>query len=67
MTGRQAARLRPGQCIRRKGDEDETIYIVERIVSPAGRYDAVTVHASGRAFSPWEIERADQPAGGPSA
>lgn len=67
MTNRQAARLRPGTRIRRKDAEDESIYIVERVVPPAGRYDAVTIYAGGHVFKPWEIERADpQPGWSPA-
>lgn len=64
MTNRQACKLLPGMTIRRTvpyadratATGDET-FVVERIERPARRNDEVTVHADGRAFKAWEIER----------
>lgn len=70
MTGIQAASLRPGARIRRKRPSDDTaVYVVERVervLHPTNdRKHDVAVHAGGRAFKAWEIERADPRQGRP--
>ncbi len=68
MNNKQAAHLRPGMTIRRKvpfaarapATGREAI-IVERVEHPPRQNDDVTVHAGGRAFKPWEIERVRYP------
>jgi len=71
MTNHQAAVLRPGARVRRKGAPDDAVYVVERVervVYPTNRvkHDLV-VHAGGHAFRAWEIERVDPPWGWPKA
>jgi hypothetical protein len=55
VNNRQAAQLRPGQHIRRKGDS--VVLVVEHVERATIRSDAVMVHAGGCAFRSWEIER----------
>jgi hypothetical protein len=64
MNNQQAAHLRPGMMIRRKAPFEtrsaatrREVLIVERIEPPTHRNDAVTIHAGGQPFKPWEIER----------
>ncbi len=68
MTNRQAATLRPGMTIRRKvlyADRAtatwHATFTVGRVEHPTHRNDDVTVHAGGRVFTPWEIERVRHP------
>jgi len=59
MNNTQAAYLRIGTHIRRKdGDDDATFFVVERVEYPVypNKGDLI-VHASGRTFRPWDIER----------
>ncbi len=61
MNNTQAAYLRIGAHIRCKGgDTDAAPYVVERVEYPVYlTKDDLIVHASGRTFRPWDIERAE--------
>ncbi|MGI8476814.1 MAG: hypothetical protein ACR2OO_10640 [Thermomicrobiales bacterium] len=68
MTNHQAATLRTGTRVRRKGAAAAAHIVerVERIVHPTNSLkNDLVVHAGGHAFRPWEIERVDPQWGWP--